>query len=123
MTEFDNTIAWFEIPVRDLAAGKKFYSTVLKTIFHEVSEGPNPMAIFNFTEETVQIKGHLYPGTPASDGTGPTLYFNIPDTVEAAMERVREAGGGVLSEVIEIEQGRFAYCQDPDGNSMALFTR
>ena len=37
------------------------------------------------------------------------------------MQRVTENGGTVVSPVIEIPAGRFAYCLDPDGNSIGLF--
>ena len=43
--------------------------------------------------------------------------------VEAALERVKNAGGEVVSDVIWIPAGRFAYCLDPDGNSIGVFSK
>ena len=40
---------------------------------------------------------------------------------EAAMARVAPAGGEIVSPVIDIPPGRFAYALHPDGNSIALF--
>ncbi len=37
------------------------------------------------------------------------------------MARVFDSGGEVVSPVIDIPAGRFAYCLDPDGNSFGLF--
>jgi predicted enzyme related to lactoylglutathione lyase len=37
------------------------------------------------------------------------------------MERVTANGGQVVSPVVQIPSGRFAYCLDPDGNSFGLF--
>lgn len=69
------------------------------------------------------IAGHLYPGKAAPDGTGPTIHLASRDGLENALERVKEAGGRVVSDVISIPTGRFAYCRDPDGNSIGVFSR
>ena len=37
------------------------------------------------------------------------------------MERVKQAGGTVVSPIIQIPPGRFFYATDPDGNSIGLF--
>ena len=47
----------------------------------------------------------------------------MPDPLEDAIARVRDNGGSVLTGVITIPTGRFAYCLDPDGNSFGLFGR
>ena len=116
-----NSGVWFEIPVADLEAGKKFYGSVLDIGFQDMEMGPNPSAIFDIQDARNKPAGHLYPGKPASDGSGATVHLGISGDLEAGLERVRAAGGKVLSAAIEIPQGRFAYCQDPDGNSIALF--
>ena len=41
--------------------------------------------------------------------------------LEAALDRVRAAGGSIASPVITIPPGRFAKIVDPDGNSIGLF--
>lgn len=115
-----NPVVWSEIPVTEMARAIRFYNTVLKTEMREENGGPNPMAMFP-AQDRDGISGHLYPGKPAARGTGPTIHLAVPDTVEAAMERLTGAGGEVVSPVIEIPAGRFAYCLDPDGNSIGLF--
>lgn len=115
-----NPVVWSEIPVTEMARAIRFYNTVLKTELREEKDGPNPMAMFP-AQDRDGISGHLYPGKPAARGTGPTIHLAVPDTVEAAMERLTGAGGEVVSPVIEIPAGRFAYCLDPDGNSIGLF--
>jgi hypothetical protein len=37
------------------------------------------------------------------------------------MDRVTENKGQVVSDIISIPAGRFAYCLDQDGNSFGLF--
>jgi predicted enzyme related to lactoylglutathione lyase len=114
---------WFEIPTADMDRAKKFYSSVLATQFSDENGGPNPMAVFAYSGDADAVSGHLYPGKPAPEGSGPTVHFPLPDSLEAGMQRVWDAGGKVVSPVIEIPAGRFAYCRDLDGNSFGLFTR
>lgn len=114
-----HTVVWAEIPVTDLAAGMAFYGAVLDAPLTMNEMGPNPMADFPYAEGTVS--GHLYPGTPAAHGAGPTVHLGVPGTVEEAAERCVAAGGALVGSVIEIPPGRFQYATDPDGNSIGLF--
>lgn len=116
-----NVAVWFEIPVTDMGRAKDFYEAVLRTRLKDENAGPNPMAVFPADERGVA--GHLYPGKPSAPGSGNTVHLAAPEPLEAAIDRVREKGGKVLSDVIVIPAGRFAYCQDPDGNSIGLFGR
>lgn len=115
-----NAAVWFEIPVTDMARAKRFYETVTDMTLQDDNSGPNPMAIFQ-TEDSGGVSGHLYPGKPAR-GQGNTVHLAVPKPLEAALERVGPSGGKVISEIISIPPGRFAYCTDPDGNSIGLFT-
>ena len=112
-------VCWAEIPVRDLEAAKAFYETVLDTELKINDAGPNPMADIPSADGN-GVSGHLYPGKPARHGEGPTVHL-VVDDLEAAIARVVPAGGKVLSDPITIPPGRFAYCNDPDGNSIGLF--
>ena len=68
-----------------------------------------------------EVAEDLYPGVPVADGTGPTIHLAVSDDLAAAMNRVKAAGGSLVSPIIEIPAGRFVYCLDPDGNSISLF--
>jgi uncharacterized protein len=114
---------WFEIPVTDMERAKKFYSAVLGTEFTDSDNGPNPMSVFGYSAGEQAVSGHLYAGKPAGEGSGPTIHLAVADDVATALERLEKAGGKVVSPVIEIPAGRFAYCLDPDGNSIGLFSR
>lgn len=116
----DSVVVWAEIPVTDLDRAMAFYGAVLQTDLTKQEDGPNPMAMFP-TKDPDAVAGHLYPGTPAGDGRGPTVHFAVADDLDAAAERVRQAGGTVLSDPIAIPSGRFFYALDPDGNSIGLF--
>ncbi len=116
-----NAAIWFEIPVTDMDKAKKFYGTVVQGELIDDNTGPNPMAIFPVADMKTGVSGHIYPGKPAASGTGNAVHLVISGKLEDAMERVREAGGEVVSPIIPIPPGRFAYCLDLDGNSFGVF--
>jgi len=111
---------WFEIPVSDFDRARTFYATVLQNETKVEDGGPNPTAIFVAKDES-SVTGHLYPGTPAARGTGSTIHLAVAAPLEEALERVTANGGEVVSPIVTIPAGRFAYCVDPDGNSFGLF--
>ena len=111
-------LVWCEIPVTDLAKSAKFYETVFGLTTSRDDTGPNPMV--NLTSDMQSIAGHLYPGTPAPDG-GNTVHLALGDKLEDGMQRCWDAGGEVVSPVVTIPPGRFAYAKDLDGNSIGLF--
>jgi predicted enzyme related to lactoylglutathione lyase len=115
-----NAAVWFEIPVTDMDRAKRFYGAVLQNTLTDEEGGPNPMARFVASDETA-VAGHLYPGKPAARGTGSTIHLAVAEPIEEALERVTANGGEVVSPVITIPAGRFAYCLDPDGNSIGMF--
>lgn len=116
----ENFTVWAEIPVTDLDRAIAFYNKVFDTELKKETDGPNPMAVFPMAGRGVS--GHLYPGQPARDGSGPTVHLACPGALEDTLARVTEAGGKVLSDTITIPAGRFAYCLDPDGNSIGIFS-
>lgn len=116
-----NTAVWFEIPVTDLDAAKRFYEEVLSISMTRNDDGPNPMVMFSGMDD-MGVSGHLYPGTPSEKGAGNTIHLGVDGTLEDAMGRVKAAGGEVVSPAIEIPAGRFFYATDPDGNSVGLFS-
>jgi len=116
----EHAAVWFEIPVSDMERSRAFYAAVLQNELSLHEDGPNPMAQFKARDKD-SVAGHLYPGRPAAAGTGPTIHLAVAKPLEAAIERVTEHGGSVVSPIIELPVGRFAYCLDPDGNSFGLF--
>ncbi len=119
----DNFTVWMEIPVSDLTKAISFYNEVFQTELNLVADmGPNQFAMFP-TKDQTGVAGHLYPGKPSANGSGPTVHIACPDSLEATMERFAKAGGEVVSDPIAIPAGRFAYGTDPDGNSIGLFER
>lgn len=122
MSKFNPTHAsvWFEIPVSNLAKSKAFYGTVLQYELEDQDMGPNVTS--NFVPAIGSgVSGHLYVGKPGAAGTGNTIHLAAPAPLEASLERVKIAGGQVVSDIVTIPAGRFAHCLDLDGNSFGLF--
>lgn len=102
-------LVWGEVPVSDLDAAIRFYSTVTGASLSIDNSGPNPIAMFKPADEANGIALHLYPGRPAGGGRGPTLHLTAEGELEDVMARVTDAGGKVVSETITIPPGRFFY--------------
>ncbi len=116
----EHALIWAEIPVTDMERAKAFYGAVLQNTLVDDASGSNPMALLVVREKG--RAGNLYPGRPAAPGTGSTVHLAVPEPLEEALDRLKKSNGTVVSPVIEIPAGRFAYCLDPDGNSIGLFT-
>ena len=86
----ENSVVWFEIPVTDMKRAKAFYDAVCKTELQEDNTGPNPMAIFPVADMKTGTSGHLYPGKPASGGSGSTVHLAAPAPLEDSLERLEE---------------------------------
>lgn len=120
-----DAVVWFEIPVSNLENAKTFYAKVTGYPLKDEVMGPNRTAIFGYSgsddmNASPAVSGHLYEGKPAGKGTGNTIHLAV-DNLDEALMRVAPAGGEVVSDIIPIAAGRFAYCLDPDGNSIGLF--
>ena len=117
---YPNRLVWAEIPVSDMSRAVKFYETLLKEPLQMVEEGPNPTAMLPYPGG-VGAAGHLYPGSPSKRGEGITAHLAVHDGLEPAMERVKQGGGEVVSDVVTIPAGSFFYAVDTEGNSLGVF--
>jgi predicted enzyme related to lactoylglutathione lyase len=116
-------LVWGEIPVSDLRSAVQFYEAVTGAALEVDENGSNPMVFLKPADMASGVALHLYPGRPSHGGAGPTLHIAANGTAEEVMERVKSAGGQVVSEPIQIPAGRFFYAIDPDGNSVGFFER
>jgi predicted enzyme related to lactoylglutathione lyase len=112
------TVVWSEIPVLDLNKAMTFYGTVIGAPLTLQKGEPNDQAILPGGDFS---GGHLYVGTPAANGAGPSVHVACAGALEDAMVRATDAGAQVISPAIAMPFGRFAYIIDPDGNSIGLF--
>lgn len=119
-----NVVDWFEIPVKDLARAKKFYSSVFQK---ELMDFPMPdipgmqMATFPMaqggefsTGSLVKSKGY----NPSATGT--IIYFYCED-LSNELGRVEDNGGKVLMPKTSIgDNGFIAHFMDTEGNRIGL---
>ena len=117
-----NRLVWAEIPVTDLDRACGFYEKILGEPVKQDDTGPNPMAMLPYSGQLGAAAGHLYPGKPAQNGEGPTVHLSCPGSLEDTLERVKQAGGKIVGDIITIPPGRFFYSIDLDGNSIGFFS-
>lgn len=117
-----NASTWFEIPVRDLAAARRFYETLLGRPMHGAEDvGGENMAVFAHDKPgaggcLVQREGHR-----AVQG-GTVVYLDSAPSVQAALDRAQAAGGRVATPrtLIAPGIGYFAHVVDVDGKLVGL---
>ena len=101
----------FELPARDAARAKGFWTGVFGWEFSE------PMGMEYFMTQNAEGQGGaIY----ASDNTALLAYFDTDD-IDATIEKVR-AGGGTADDKGPIPHvGWHAVCADTEGNKFGLF--
>ena len=107
--------------MRDLDLAIAYYTAVTQAELEVDTSGPHPLAVFKPAHPGTGVAGNLYVGTPAPAGAGPTVHLAAPGKLEATLERVKQAGGTVVSDPIPTPGGRFAYTTDLDGNSVGVY--
>ncbi len=123
MAEEHNPVGWFEIPVKDLERAKKFYRALTGVAFagEDMEMNDMKMAMFPMAEKAPGAAGALVKAKgykPSHDGT--VVYFMLGD-IDAALAKVKAAGGKTLLPKTEIGQyGFVAHFEDTEGNRVAL---
>ena len=119
-TAIQGQIVFTEIPAADPGRACKFYETLLQGPLAEDKDGPNPVWMFPHADGGSPA-GHVYPAKPAKAGVGMTAHIAVTGALTEAMDRVKQGGGEVLSDVIDIYVGSFFYAVDSEGNSLGVF--
>jgi hypothetical protein len=116
----NNTVVWFEIPVKDLNRAVKFYSKVLAVEIQPVEAGPNKMAFFPFAPGVAS--GALVESKEnAPNEKGTLVYLNGGGDLSLPLKRVEAAGGKILQSKTSIgDHGFIATFKDTEGNRVAL---
>ena len=111
-----STIYYIEIPLRDLAATKDFFTHLFGWSFQDY--GPDYCAFDD---------GRMTGGFFASENTGsvaagaPLIVFYRKDIVEICAE-VRRLGGKVTREIFEFPGGRRFHFEAPGGGEFAIWS-
>lgn len=115
-----NTLSWNELNTRDTAGAKEFYSAVFGWTYED-------MEVENVgTYTALQVDGNSVGGMLDITGRVPDevpanwlTYFAVDDT-DATVAKLKELGGSVNMEPIDIVAGRFAVLSDPFGAVFAV---
>ena len=114
-TSLVNTIDYIEMPSRDLAETKRFFSTLFGWRFDDY--GPD-YASFDDGRMAGGFFSSQETGEVASGGALVVLYH--PD-LEKTLEEVRTLGGHITREIFEFPGGRrFHFCE-PGGGEFAVW--
>jgi uncharacterized protein len=116
-----DAISWFEIPVRDLNRAQRFYETVLDRKLKPEIMGDERMAVFPADEG--RARGCLQlSSASAPSAAGSRVYLDCSPSIDAALDRVRDAGGRITTAKVALPPGMgyFAHVTDPEGNVVGL---
>lgn len=118
-----NPIAWFEIPVLDMARAKRFYEAVFGVALDPRNFESYEMAFFSMALESYGAGGALCKGEGyAPSKTGTVVYFHTDD-IDATLAKVESSGGKTIFPKKSIGQyGWIGWFEDCEGNSVALHT-
>jgi predicted enzyme related to lactoylglutathione lyase len=113
---------WFDLPVIDPVNGRSFYEGLFNWKFLLMNDSAlSDYWVIQSGEEL--IGGLRQTSTPiAKDSSAPVLYFTVND-VETSAKRVKELGGKLVGEKVDLGKGRGAYqlFRDREGNLAALW--
>jgi len=116
----NNTISWFEIPVKDIARASKFYGEILKIEFKMDEMEGAKLAVF--PHEKTSVGGCLIEHKeyePSNKGT--MVYLNGGADLQLIQDRIEAAGGKVVLPKKSLgEHGFYAWFLDSEGNRVAL---
>lgn len=126
MEMLDNSITWFEIPVKDFDRAKKFYSAIYDFDMPEMMMGPIRMGFLLYEQKEHRVGGAICLGdkyVPSPDGI--VAYLNGGSDLSIVLDRVESAGGKVIQPKTFIREdlGYVATFIDTEGNRLGLHSR
>lgn len=120
LTDEPGVVSWSEAMVGDFEQGKTFYSEVFGWTCEDMSGEGMQYAIFTTPGDDSGMTGGIGHETD-TDHPYWSVVFQVDGTDEA-VQRVREAGGGVTVEPFDFPFGRLAIVTGPDGEAFGVIT-
>ncbi|WP_372340452.1 VOC family protein [Parvularcula sp. IMCC14364] len=111
----DLGIDYIEFPATDMAATKAFYAAAFGWQFTDY--GPD---YASFDKASAGMDGGFTTETEVRP-TG-TLAVLYAADLEAALEKVKAAGGEIVQDIFSFPGGRRFHFRDPSGNELAVWT-
>jgi predicted enzyme related to lactoylglutathione lyase len=117
-TTMQHTVNWFEIPSTDFDRAVTFYETLFGEPLRRDAFMGVPHGFFPY--EPGVISGAVVGGgTPGA--SGPLMYLNAGNELDAMLARVEAAGGQIVQPRTSLgRQGFMAVIIDSEGNKVAL---
>jgi uncharacterized protein len=112
------TLCWNELSTRDTEKAKAFY-TALGWNAQTDSEMGMEYTQFMVGDRSVAGMMAMNPDMPAEVPSHWMVYFAVDDA-DAAVERIKAAGGNTVTDLMDISVGRFAVVTDNQGAPFAV---
>ncbi|WP_394842252.1 VOC family protein [Pendulispora brunnea] len=109
----DRQINFIELPARDVAASKKFYSAIFGWTYQDYGDDYADIC-------DAGISAGLN-GEPDSAAKKP-LVIMYSSNLEDARARVVKAGGKITKDIFSFPGGRRFHFTDPSGNELAIWS-
>src|SRR5271165_5738640 len=123
MANSPNPFVWYELMTTDADAAKAFYGAVIGWDAQEWGGSEFRYIIMSAGEKMVAGVMPMPEEVPAAGGRPGWLGYIGTDNVDAATQRVSEAGGFIHRAPADIpDVGRFSVVADPQGAVFMLFT-
>lgn len=123
-----NSVVHFEMPYEDKERMVQFYGKAFDWKMKKFGEEMGNYVTATTTETDPNgmvktpgaINGGFYPKTPDMPAQYPSVVISVKD-INEAMQKVRDAGGEVLGEPMDIpDVGRYVSFMDTEGNRVSL---
>ena len=112
----NNKINYIEIPAKNIAATKAFFTEVFGWSF--VDYGPD---YSSFTAQGVD-GGFFKSELVVSTKNGSPLIVLYSDSLEATQDKIEKAGGKIIKPIFSFPGGRRFHFSDPNGNEFAVWS-
>jgi predicted enzyme related to lactoylglutathione lyase len=109
----ENQIDYIELPARQMAPTKQFYTAVFGWKFEDY--GPD---YASFHDGRI-AGGFTTSGTVSAGGILPVIYAS---DLAAMLEKVKAAGGTIVKEIFSFPGGRRFHFTDPSGNELSVWS-
>jgi predicted enzyme related to lactoylglutathione lyase len=115
----EGAFAWDELHTSDLESAKRFYNEVFGWTANEQDMGGMTYVLFRSGDTD---RAGAMTQMPGEQGPPNWLTYALTDDVDAKTEKVKELGGNVIMEPMDIPNiGRFSIIADPTGAVFGLF--
>ncbi len=111
-----NQISYIEIPVKNVEATKKFFSTVFGWSFKDF--GPEYCC---FQDQGIS-GGFFKSELTVSTETGSPLIVFYSDNLEGIQAKIENFGGSMVKNIFSFPGGRRFHFADPNGNEYAVWS-